>query len=124
MNKNHIAAILAAMTVSLPILANTDSTSSTQMCGDGTTTNASGKGACSGHGGVQKASPGTTGAMATPAADAALPPAKLTPSASTSASPPAGATAKCKDGTYSKSKNHSGACSRHGGVANWLTAGN
>ena len=33
---------------------------------------------------------------------------------------PAGATAKCKDGTYSMSKTHSGACSHHGGVANWL----
>lgn len=33
---------------------------------------------------------------------------------------PAGATAKCKDGTYSKSQNHSGTCSHHGGVAEWL----
>jgi hypothetical protein len=33
---------------------------------------------------------------------------------------PAGATAKCKDGTYSMSKQHSGACSHHGGVSNWL----
>jgi hypothetical protein len=33
---------------------------------------------------------------------------------------PAGATAKCKDGTFSMSKQHSGACSHHGGVAGWL----
>ncbi|MEI6352807.1 MAG: DUF3761 domain-containing protein [Candidatus Nomurabacteria bacterium] len=33
---------------------------------------------------------------------------------------PAGATAKCKDGTYSFSQNHRGSCSRHGGVSNWL----
>lgn len=33
---------------------------------------------------------------------------------------PAGATAKCKDGTYSMSKTHSGSCSHHGGVAAWL----
>jgi hypothetical protein len=33
---------------------------------------------------------------------------------------PAGSTAKCKDGSYSASKTHSGACSHHGGVANWL----
>jgi hypothetical protein len=26
----------------------------------------------------------------------------------------------CKDGTYSHAKGHSGACSRHGGVAEWL----
>ncbi|MDX8000503.1 DUF3761 domain-containing protein [Xenorhabdus sp. Reich] len=29
-------------------------------------------------------------------------------------------TALCKDGSYSKSKSHKGACSRHGGVAKWL----
>lgn len=33
---------------------------------------------------------------------------------------PAGATAKCKDGTYSFSKSRSGTCSRHGGVASFL----
>jgi large subunit ribosomal protein L22e/Meckel syndrome type 1 protein len=32
----------------------------------------------------------------------------------------AGATAQCKDGTYSHAKAHSGACSHHGGVAKWL----
>jgi len=37
-----------------------------------------------------------------------------------SATAPAGATAKCKDGTYSFSKNRSGTCSGHGGVAEWL----
>ena len=31
-----------------------------------------------------------------------------------------GAIAKCKDGTYSHAKSHSGACSRHGGVSDWL----
>lgn len=35
---------------------------------------------------------------------------------------PTGATAKCKDGTYSKSQHHTGSCSHHGGVAQWLTA--
>ena len=30
--------------------------------------------------------------------------------------PPAGATAKCKDGTYSMSKTAQGRCSSHGGV--------
>ncbi|HEX5813367.1 MAG TPA: DUF3761 domain-containing protein [Pseudonocardia sp.] len=36
------------------------------------------------------------------------------------ASAPDGATAKCNDGTYSSSQAHSGTCSRHGGVAEWL----
>jgi hypothetical protein len=33
---------------------------------------------------------------------------------------PAGATAKCVDGTYSFSESRSGTCSHHGGVAEWL----
>lgn len=34
--------------------------------------------------------------------------------------PPAGATALCRDGTYSFSKSRRGTCSHHGGVAKWL----
>jgi hypothetical protein len=34
--------------------------------------------------------------------------------------PPAGATAQCRDGSYSFSKSRRGTCSRHGGVAKWL----
>jgi len=33
---------------------------------------------------------------------------------------PAGATAKCRDGTYSFSRSRRGTCSHHGGVAIWL----
>jgi uncharacterized protein YgiM (DUF1202 family) len=33
---------------------------------------------------------------------------------------PAGATAICRDGTYSFSRNRRGTCSHHGGVAKWL----
>lgn len=32
---------------------------------------------------------------------------------------PQGATAKCRDNTYSQSRDHRGACSHHGGVATW-----
>jgi len=35
-------------------------------------------------------------------------------------SPPAGATAECRDGTYSFSRSRRGTCSRHGGVKRWL----
>lgn len=35
-------------------------------------------------------------------------------------SAPAGATALCRDGTYSFSRNRRGTCSHHGGVAKWL----
>ncbi len=34
--------------------------------------------------------------------------------------PPAGATAQCRDGTYSFSRSRRGTCSHHGGVAKWL----
>lgn len=35
-------------------------------------------------------------------------------------SDPSGATAKCRDGTYSYSQSRRGTCSHHGGVAQWL----
>lgn len=34
--------------------------------------------------------------------------------------PPAGATAECRDGTYSFSQSRRGTCSHHGGVAKWF----
>jgi hypothetical protein len=34
--------------------------------------------------------------------------------------PPEGATAQCRDGTYSFSKSRRGTCSHHGSVAKWL----
>ena len=41
------------------------------------------------------------------------------PSAAVSATGPQGATAKCRDNTYSHAANHKGACSHHGGVATY-----
>lgn len=34
--------------------------------------------------------------------------------------PPEGATAQCRDTTYSFSQHHRGTCSHHGGVMRWL----
>ena len=34
--------------------------------------------------------------------------------------PPTGASARCRDGTFSFTKSRSGTCSHHGGVAEWL----
>jgi hypothetical protein len=124
-----LAAPLLIFAMALPCHA--DST-----CKDGTTSTATGRGACSGHGGVQKA--GKSAAAAAPAATesastaaapsspAAAPAAsKAAPAAKSAATAgntdPTGATAKCKDGTYSKSKQHKGSCSHHGGVAEFLT---
>jgi Protein of unknown function (DUF3761) len=122
-----LAAPLLIFAMALPCHA--DST-----CKDGTTSTATGRGACSGHGGVQKA--GKSAAAAAPAAAESASPAaapapdaaaasKAAPAAKSAATTgntdPTGATAKCKDGTYSKSKHHKGSCSHHGGVAEFLT---
>jgi hypothetical protein len=42
------------------------------------------------------------------------------PAHTTSGQAPQGATAKCRDGSYSFSQHHRGTCSRHGGVSAWL----
>jgi uncharacterized protein DUF3761 len=87
-------------------------TAATVTCTDGTTSKA-GRGACSHHGGV--ASAGT--AASAPASKGGAPKAQA--AAAANAGDAAGAAAKCKDGTYSHST-HNGACSHHGGVAQWL----
>lgn len=112
----------------------------TKVCADGTTSTATGRGACSGHGGVKgaEATSKTSGAVI-PAPSTAAPTSSPVPSASPRAQTrastnsrvragsgggednnPAGAIAQCKDGMYSHAANRRGACSRHGGVANWL----
>ena len=115
------AAPLLMLVLALPAYA--DSTAVTP-CKDGTTSTATGRGACSSHGGVQKAA--AAASASTPAAPAATPApagaASKSSAAATRGAPPAGATAKCKDGSYSTSKSHSGACSKHGGVTDWLPA--
>lgn len=45
---------------------------------------------------------------------------EFVPSPTFSESAPAGASAKCRDGSYSFSRSRRGTCSRHGGVARWL----
>jgi hypothetical protein len=42
------------------------------------------------------------------------------PAYSDDGSVPAGASAQCRDGTYSFSQNRRGTCSGHGGVAEWI----
>jgi uncharacterized protein YraI len=43
-----------------------------------------------------------------------------TPSPVAADAPPPGASAQCRDGTYSFSASRRGTCSRHGGVSQWL----
>lgn len=42
------------------------------------------------------------------------------PAGSLNGKVPGGASARCRDGDYSFSEHHSGTCSGHGGVAQWL----
>jgi hypothetical protein len=104
----------------LPTTATADVTP-TVTCKDGSTS-AAGRGACSHHGGVAKPS-----APAAPPATAPVPaPAPAAPPVERKAPPrpstaqPGQPTARCKDGTLSYAKHHSGACSHHGGVSTWL----
>ena len=112
----------------------------TAACKDGSySTSSSHRGACKGHGGVsdwlaktetktkskkEKATaPSETAAPAAPAEAAA--PAATAPAATAAKTAPSGgapgdATAQCKDGSYSHAHHHRGACSRHGGVQQWL----
>ena len=109
-------------------------------CADGTTSTATGKGACSHHGGIAHSSPASasTTKIVAPAATGTMPAAATgtAPAAAANNQPhnttnpnasaehpdnnPQGATAQCKDGTYSHATHHQGACSNHGGVAKWL----
>jgi hypothetical protein len=124
-----IAAPLLAFVMAMPSFA-ADAAPTT--CKDGTTSTSTGKGTCSGHGGIQKATKAKAATpAATPAPAAAPAPSKTmaksatasksAPTATAGNTDPTGATAKCKDGTYSKSAHRSGTCSSHGGVAEWLT---
>ena len=42
------------------------------------------------------------------------------PAHSATGAAPDGASAKCRDGTFSFSQHHRGTCSHHGGVGQWL----
>ena len=59
----------------------------------------------------------------TAVAPAPKPAPKMSPRANvwTENNNPSGATAQCKDGTYSHAAHHAGACGHHGGVAKWLS---
>jgi hypothetical protein len=116
--------------------ASSKSTSQT-ICKDGTTSTAKGRGACSSHGGVDtlataaaqksakaekaraqsaKAS-GDSVQAAQADAKAKRAERKATKAETKAEHDSTGATAQCKDGTYSHAKSTQGACSTHGGIA-------
>jgi hypothetical protein len=161
--------LFVALAVALAPFALQAQASAGVTCKDGTSSTATGRGACSGHGGVDKqakpskseakgaksaAKATSKAAKAESKADAkeakadtksATKVSKSTEKAASKAvssdvretgkianatarptrtnaanTDPTDATAKCKDGTYSHAATHRGACSRHGGVAEWL----
>jgi hypothetical protein len=121
-----------------------DAQATTSVCKDGTTSATSGKGACSGHGGVDakataaakkassqiRCSDGTfsKGGQGACAGHGGI---KTAAAANAKTTPPVaraddkdstGAIAMCKDGMYSHQAKRQGACSKHGGVAKFLKA--
>jgi hypothetical protein len=116
----------------------------TTLCVDGTTSNSTGRGTCSGHGGAKGAevtskatgapipAPSTAAAprnsvpVTVPAASARARARASTNSAVVAGSGaaddnnPAGAIARCRDGLYSHAQHRRGACGHHGGVATWM----
>src|SRR5882672_5271750 len=113
MKNTNLAGFLAVplMAFMLGLPAHAADSSAPTTCKDGTTSMATGRGACSGHGGVQKPSkskpaldapvsaPATAAApaAATPAAAKSSTASKSAPTATASNTDPTGATAKCKD---------------------------
>lgn len=146
--------LIATAIAVAPLAVNAQATAAL-TCKDGTTSTATGRGACSGHGGVDKAAKAAAKAAkadtkvakaetkadlkaASTATQSAKQETKAHEKAASKAvssdvkqtakvanataanTDPTNATAKCKDGTYSHAATHRGACSRHGGVAEWL----
>ena len=101
-----VAALLAAPVVSL---AQDTSSSTPVTCMDGTTSPHGGRGACSGHGGINKSASTSTSSTAPAPAASTTPPAAAAPASTATA-----ATVTCNDGTSSKGGR--GACSGHGGI--------
>jgi hypothetical protein len=124
-------ALLAAATLIIVAVSPLSAQAGKVTCKDGTKS-AGGRGACSSHGGVVTAATTATAKADAKAAKAAKKAGAATTKAekgtkaakgTTTAAADrdaAGATAECKDHTYSHAKSHRGACSRHGGVAKFL----
>lgn len=132
-----IAIGLIAVCLALPLSA--QSSKSSAVCKDGSMSSVVGRGACSGHGGVdsiataaakksRKAAKADAKAAkakdskdpqqaATAAAVAKKADTKAAKAEEKAARDSVGATAQCKDGTFSHAASGQGACSRHGGVA-------
>jgi hypothetical protein len=130
---------LALLCAATPLGAQAKGSKGSSVCKDGTTSPTSGQGACSGHGGVDSvATAAANKARKAAKADAKAAKAKASKNPEKAAAAEAaakkadakaakaeeraahdsvGATAQCKDGTFSHAASVQGACGRHGGVA-------
>ena len=107
-----------AVLASLAIFANAAAAqAAASVCKDGTPSAVSGRGACSGHGGVDAAATKAARSAAKAQARAAKADARAAKKATVAAS---AATFACSDGTTGKAGR--GACSRHGGIAGSASA--
>jgi hypothetical protein len=120
--RTRLSAFLSIVALAcLASVAEAQAKPATVTCNDGTTSTATGSGACSSHGGVKKAgaAKGTAKSSTTASkpAPAPKPPKPADTSKGKMAGKPATKTAmvKCTDGTMSKGGQ--GACSSHGGIA-------
>lgn len=142
LNAGVIAVVFA---VSVPVFAQTGAAKkpadATAQCTDGTYSTAkTEKGACTKHGGVKtwfgapaaaakepspkgpepkKGAAPATGAASNKAA-ATKEPTRKNDTAKNAGPAPAGSTGQCSDGSYTRAKTQSGACSNHGGVQTWF----
>jgi hypothetical protein len=121
----RITASLSLLVLGLALTAGTASAqSTTRVCKDGTTSTATGRGACSGHGGIDANATEKARKAANKAeikADkAAMKADKKAEKREDKGKDAKDALAQCKDGTYSHAKTTRGACSGHGGIAKLL----
>lgn len=118
--RSRLSAFLSVAALAcLTSVAGAQAKPATVTCNDGTTSTATGRGACSSHGGVKKAeaSKGETkaAAPATKPKTAEAKPPKAADTAKPKSAAKKTAMVKCTDGTMSKGGQ--GACSSHGGIA-------
>src|SRR6185312_2387131 len=116
-------AMFAAALLAGPVVSSAQTSSATSgsvTCKDGTTSPHGGRGACSGHGGIDKSASAGASASASGSEAAPAPAAGAATSASSAAS--GSGTVTCKDGTTSTHSGR-GACSGHGGVNKSASAG-
>jgi hypothetical protein len=124
----RITTTLSLLALGLTLSAGAASAQATpavaRVCKDGTTSAVSGRGACSGHGGIDAKATEKARKAANKAEvkseKTAMKAEKKEDKKEDRSKDAKGAVAQCTDGTYSHAKTTRGACSGHGGIAKVL----